>query len=265
MLYLQTLGAVDLRGATRLEIRPILAQPKRLALLVFLALAGKAAFRRRDTIVSMFWPEQDEHHARSALRQAVRFLRVELGAAAIVSRGEEEIGLDAGLLQCDALEFEAACAALEWEAALEIYRGDLLTGWTLADVSSEFEGWLEAQRGRLRRLASQAAWARVEAAERLGDPVAAAPLARRAVELFPYDEAGLRRLMRILDRRGDRAGALHAYQSFRSRLHTEYGVGPSPETEAVVAAIRSRAEPIWESPLRGWPSESAKPAPPSPA
>jgi DNA-binding SARP family transcriptional activator len=262
MLYLQTFGVVDLRGTTRLQIRPLLAQPKRMALLVFLALAGKGVFRRRDTLVSLFWPEQDEPHARSALRQAVRFLRVELGSAAIIGRGEEEIGVDSGVLQCDVVEFEAACAAREWEAALELYRGDLLAGWFLADASAEFESWLEDQRSRLRRLASQAAWARVEAAERLGDPVAAAPLARRAVELFPYDEAGLRRLMRILDRRGDRAGALHAYQSFRSRLHAEYGVGPSPETEAVVTAIRSRAEPIWESPLRGWPPESPKPAPP---
>jgi DNA-binding SARP family transcriptional activator len=63
----------------------------------------------------------------------------------------------------------------------------------------------------------------------------------------------VRRLMRILDRRGDRAGALSVYDAFRRRLVGEYGAVPSPETEALLAAIRSREVRIWESPLRGWP------------
>ena len=83
--------------------------------------------------------------------------------------------------------------------------------------------------------------------------MAAAPLARRAVELSPDDEAAVRRLMRILDRKGDRAGALSAYEVFRLRLAAEFGAVPSPETEALLEAIRSREVQIWQSPLSGWP------------
>jgi DNA-binding SARP family transcriptional activator len=90
-------------------------------------------------------------------------------------------------------------------------------------------------------------------AERVGDLVTAAPLAGRAVELSPDDEAAVRRLMRILDRRGDRAGALGAYESFRLRLAAEYAAVPSPETDALLGSIRSRKVQIWESPLSGWP------------
>lgn len=259
MICLQTLGAVDLRDSEGVEVRSILVQPKRLGLLVYLALAGAGRFRRRDMLISMFWPELDEEHARGALRQALRFLRHELGAGALVSRGDEEIGVDPLVLQCDALEFGAAIDREDWSRALEKCRGELLAGLFVGEVSPEFERWLEEERLGLRRRTAQAAWALVEAALAREDPVAAIPWARRAVELFPDDEAGLRRLMRILDRRGDRAGALQVYETFRRRLQAEYEASPAPETEALLAAIRSRQMPVWESPLEGWPLRSPEP------
>ena len=255
MFRLRTLGGLDLSDPEGRGVGAILAQPKRLALLVHLAVVDSHRYRRRDTVVSLFWPELDDEHARGALRQALRFIRTTLGPEVIVNRGEEEIGVDPAALQCDAAEFERACDQADWRRALELYRGDLLTGVYIADASADFEQWLEGERDRLRRRAAQAARALVEAAEREGDPVAAAPWALRAVELAPDDEAGVRRLIRILDSRGDRAGALRAYEQFRARMEREYAAAPSPETEALVAAIRTRAVKIWESPLRGWPPE----------
>src|SRR5438876_8146459 len=90
MIRLRTLGAVDLKDSEGRELRPLLTQPKRLALLTYLALAGSSGFRRRDTVVALFWPELDEEHARGSLRQALRFLRRSLGEGDIVSRGAEE-------------------------------------------------------------------------------------------------------------------------------------------------------------------------------
>src|SRR5204863_3170276 len=101
MIRLRTLGAVDLKDSEGRELRPLLTQPKRLALLTYLALAGSSGFRRRDTVVALFWPELDEEHARGSLR----FLRRSLGEGIIVSRGEEEIGVDRGVLRCDATAF----------------------------------------------------------------------------------------------------------------------------------------------------------------
>src|SRR2546421_2573395 len=98
MIRLRTLGAVDLKDSEGRELRPLLTQPKRVALLTYLALAGSSGFRRRDTVVALFWPELDEEHARGSLRQALRFLRRSLGEGIIVSRGEEEIGVDRGVL-----------------------------------------------------------------------------------------------------------------------------------------------------------------------
>jgi serine/threonine-protein kinase len=207
----------------------------------------------------MFWPEQDDERARGALRQALRFLRTELGGEVLRSRGDEEIGVNSQAFRSDAWEFDAACDAAAWNAALALYTGTLLDGLFVADGAAEFERWLEDERSRLRRRAVEAAWALVEQAERVDDRAAAVSPARRAVELAPDDEAGVRRLMRILDRRGDRAGALATYDEFRRRLAAEYGATPAPETEAVIAAIRSRQERVWESPLRGWPRDADEP------
>lgn len=261
MIYLQTLGSIDLRDGEGREIASVLAQPKRLALLVYLALAGPGRLRRRDVLLSMFWPEQDNNRARGALRQALRYLRTELGRDTLVSRGDEEIGVDPGGLRCDAADFDAACDRKAWSEALGFYAGGLLEGFFVAEASPEFESWLEEERGRIRRRAAQAGWALVDAAERAGDRAGAVPLARRAAALSPDDEAGVRRLMRILDNRGDRAGALATYEEFRRRLAAVYGATPAPETEAVIAAIRSRDEKVWESPLQGW--SPAPEAPPS--
>jgi DNA-binding SARP family transcriptional activator len=254
MIQLRTLGGLDLIDPDgRGELRAILVQPKRLAILVYLALPSSSRFRRRDALVTLFWPELDAEHARGALRQALRFLRGELGPGVLISRGEEELGVNRESLRCDVLEFDLACEAADWARAVEIYRGDLLAGVFIADVSPQFEHWLEDERARLRRRAAAAAWSIVEVSERIGDLVTAAPWARRAVELSPDDEAAVRRFMRILDRKGDRAGALSAYEAFRLRLAAEYDAVPSPETEALLASIRSREVQIWESPLSGWP------------
>jgi DNA-binding SARP family transcriptional activator len=257
MLQLRTLGGSDLADPARGELHAILVQPKRFGLLVYLALASGHRYRRRDTLVALFWPELDAEHARGALRQSLRFLRGELGSGVLITRGEEEVGVDREALCCDATEFEMACQSGDWKRALELYRGDLLAGVYLPDTSAEFERWLENEREHLRSLAAAAAWSLVRAAEEAGDLLHAAPLARRAVELSPDDEAGVRHFMRILDRKGERAGALQAYEAFRLHLVADYEAVPSPETRALLESIRSREIKIWESPLSGWPPPDA--------
>jgi DNA-binding SARP family transcriptional activator len=44
--------------------------------------------------------------------------------------------------------------------------------------------------------------------------------------------------MALLDKAGDRAGALRAYESFAARLATELGALPSGETRALVERLR---------------------------
>ena len=154
---LRLLGRVSARVEPGGEAAAVLAQPKRVALLGYLAAASPHGFHRRDTLLALFWPEADQEHARASLRKSVHFLRQQLGPDAIVSRGDDEIGLDLDRCWCDVVAFQESLEAGRWESAAEVYQGDLLPGLHLSDVP-EFERWLEETRTRLRGQAVQAAW-----------------------------------------------------------------------------------------------------------
>lgn len=268
MIRLDMLGALALRGADGRELRAVLAQPKRLALLAYLAVESR--FHRRDQLFALFWPELSAAQARQALRQALYFLRRELGEHVVANRGAEEIGIAPGALRCDVAEFLELLALGELEDALALYRGDLLAGFFVADASAELEQWLDATRGQLSARAVDAAWTLADADARDGRLTEAARWARLAARLAPLDERSLQRLVSLLDRQGDRAGALRAYNDFAERLRTELEVEPSCETRAMIDGVRRRAEPSPTGTPPGRPSQdepdaSAPPAVEAPA
>ena len=112
MIEFRTLGTLDLRdpGNGR-EFRGMLARPKRVALLAYLALARPRGVHHRDTLLGIFWPETSQERARHALNQALYVLRRALGDGVVVTRGAEEIEINVAELWCDAAAFEAAFGA----------------------------------------------------------------------------------------------------------------------------------------------------------
>jgi adenylate cyclase len=253
MIELRTLGALEAISADGTPLRSVLAQPRRVALLSYLALASPRGFHRRDTLFALFWPEHDTEHARHALRQSLYFLRQALGATAIISRGDEELAVAPDQLRCDAAEFERSIDEGRLETALALYRGDLLPGFHISDAP-DFEGWLEQERARLRGRAREAAWALADARERDGDATRAVEAGQRAVALAPTDEAAICRLVLLLDRLGDRTAAVLAYEAFARQLQQEYELLPSEQTQALVAGIRARAASATAPPVPQLPS-----------
>jgi DNA-binding SARP family transcriptional activator/tetratricopeptide (TPR) repeat protein len=237
MLELRVLGSLDLRDSAGAEVRAVLAQPKRLALLAYLAVHGGGGFHRRDTLLALFWPESDTERARGALRRALYVLRQALGEGVLVSRGDNEVGLGAGLW-CDAAEFGRRLAAGAPADALTLYRGDLLDGFFVPDAPA-FEEWLAGERRRSREQAAAAAWAVAAAAEKAGERDDALRFAHRAVILAGGTEPAVRRQMELSVRIGDPTGALQAHDALVARLARDYGVAPAPETQALAAAVRA--------------------------
>src|SRR5688572_4781036 len=186
MIRLQTLGALDLRDSDGLELRGVLAQPKRIALFAYLALATPRSFHRRDTLVALFWPEQDEEHARNALNQAIHFLRRSLGVDALVSRNGDELGLERTQVWCDAVAFEEALDAGRLTEAVDLYRGDLLDGFHIV-AAPEFERWVESERTRLAARYVEAVEALAVEREAAGDVHGAVTLWRRLVARDLYN------------------------------------------------------------------------------
>ncbi|HKL18171.1 MAG TPA: hypothetical protein VJ905_04355, partial [Halalkalibaculum sp.] len=76
----------------RLE-HSFLSGPKRLALLSYLLLARPQGFKRRDSLLPLFWPEKDQKSARNALSNILYHMRQALGKEIIINRGKEEVKL----------------------------------------------------------------------------------------------------------------------------------------------------------------------------
>jgi DNA-binding SARP family transcriptional activator/tetratricopeptide (TPR) repeat protein len=260
MIQLQTLGCVRLQGDPSAEdAGPASAQPKRVALLAYLALMSERGPVRRDTLLALFWPELGDEEARRALRQALHYLRRVVGDNVLVGAGEE-LSVSGDRFRCDAVEFERLVGAGQPAQALSLYEGDFLAGFHVPDVSVELEEWVDRTRARLRRHTATAAWTAAEAAEsgKRGDEAIA--LGRRGCELEPDQEGGWRRLMTLQDRLGDRAGALRTYDELAARLRREFDADPSAETAALAAKLRAARVPAASPPLAASaPLETAPP------
>ena len=242
MIRLLTLGSLDLLGTDAAALRTVLAQPRRAALLAYLALARPRGLQRRDALLAVFWPESDPAHARDALSSALRHLRRGLGTGVLVGRGDDEIGLAPDRVWTDAVAFERAIDEGRAGEALGLYRGDLLHAFHISDARG-FDEWLEGERARLKGRAVAAARTASDERVAAGNIAGAIEAARLAVSLDPDDERARRRLIELLDGVGDRAGALRVYDEFAGWLGAQFGTDPSTETRALVRAIRARDEP----------------------
>jgi DNA-binding SARP family transcriptional activator len=246
MLRLSTLGTFTLEDERGQPLDSLLAQPKRAALLVFLAVARPFGFHRRDALLALLWPEMEASRARHALRQALHTLRAGLGPDVIVCRGSSDVGIREGRMRCDARELDRAAARSDRARVTALFRGDLLPGFHLSGAPG-FERWLEEERERVRRLVGRMLWQSAQSEEEAGEMELAVEHARAAVRLSPYDEVALRRLLSLLGRAGDRAAALRFYRDFAEELAREFDTEPSPETVSLVEALRGSG-PGAESP-----------------
>jgi len=254
-IRLRTLGTLGLSGSDKQGLKALVSQPKRAVLLVYLAVARPKGLHRRDTLLALLWPDSDQARARHALSQLVYQLRRTLGAEAIVSEGDEAMGLAHDRVWCDVHAFDAAVEERRWADALELYHGDFLTGVHLADAAPELEDWIGAERTRLRRAAANAAWTLALEEERAENGAAAAHWGRRAAALLPDDETAVRKLVGLLGRLGDKMGALRVYDEFARRLQEEFGVEPSPD-------LRGTAEELRRTLPSTRPREAVSPAAP---
>lgn len=250
---LKLLGAPGLDGPGR-DPSAILSQPKRLALLAYLAVHG--GWVRRDALVPMFWSDLDADRARRALSQALHVLRRSLGSDVVRTRGAGEIGVSASHLWCDVRAFESACNAGRWDEALHMYGGTLLRGLDGEQVTPEFARWLESTRLRLQKSAAGAARQLADEAFHAGNVEGAIAWQRKAVDIRPVDETMFREYVALLDESGDAALALSEYEAFRTRLRNEFDLEPAIETVRLVELIRSR-RPESESAVPSAPRETA--------
>ena len=251
---------VLLMGAPRVEVDggPIdVDTRKAVALLAYLAVEGEAA--RRDSLAAFLWPEYETEAARGALRRTLSTLKGGLGGRWLrIDRSTVGFIPDESSL-VDVLEFDAlldaadrhdhsreeACPSCERDltAASALYRAEFMKGFSLRD-SVDFEDWQVFQAENLRRRLGSVLERLVGLLEARGALDGAIEKARKWLSLDVLHEPAHRRLMLLLARAGDRAGALRSYRDFVAVLDKELGVAPLTETTELYQAIHEgRVEP----------------------
>ena len=224
---LRTLGSASLRARDGDE--PVPLEPKRFALLVYLASPRPGRLRARDDVVGTFWPDASQHHANNALRQSLHYLKRRLGEGVLAGGGRDMIGVAEGAIACDAAEFEDALDDGDREGALEIYRGEFLATFR-TDGPRALQEWIESRRERLRRLAVAAAVDVARREEEFGALASASRWFARALEIAPYDETIVRSHLEVLLKQGDTAGVTAQYRRFAERLARDLDDTPEEET-----------------------------------
>ncbi len=218
--------------------------------LVALALAQQPI--AADRLASILWSDDPPPTWQAALRGVIRALRgsvapIGLGGQRLVVTVPSGYGLAADVkvdiwLARDAVRgaaallaegrFEAAIAAAE--AASMLDSSALLPGEDLP--------WLGPHRLAVDQARVRALGIIAEAAGALGGHDRAVDAARDAVAAAPLDEAAHRGLIRALERAGNQAGVVRAYEQCRSLLADQLGVDPSTQTvQAYLVALHSQA------------------------
>jgi DNA-binding SARP family transcriptional activator len=242
------------------------ASDKVRALLAYLASEPDRP-HRRETLAGLLWTDYPEASARTSLRRALADLRRVIGdhdadpPFLSISRQSLQFNCSSDAW-CDVSAVERALVAPGLHAptldqlaqAVELYRGELLAGFSLGD-SVLFDEWLLLKRERLRRQMLDALQQLTGACEACGDLDRALAYAWRQVELEPWQEGARRQLMRLLAATGQRGLAVAQYEALRCTLSEALRVEPAAETTRLY-------EQISAGEVRGQPPATQPPAAP---
>ena len=212
---------------------------KAIALLAYLDLTAER--QTRDTLAAFLWPDFDNQRAKAALRRTLSVLKAAVGGQALnITR--ETIGLEIANAWSDVRHFRALLAQdsdiTQLETAVELYRDDFLTGFSLRD-SVPFDDWQLMQAQNLRREMETALEKLLKHTVARHAYAEALPMAQRWLTLDPLREEAHRFQMQLYAWQGQPNAALRQYRDCVRILDEELGVPPLPETTALYEAIRS--------------------------
>lgn len=241
MLYINVLGALYVTQTGR-PVAGAAAQPRRLALLAMLGVAGERGLTR-DKIISFLWPDADEERARRALTQALYALRQDLGSEEAFL-GVKDLRLNPEIISADVLDFRGAMATGEFERAVELYRGPFLDGFHLPGAE-EFERWSEQERQTLAREYGDLLEQLGQRATASGDHRAAVGWFKKLAGLDPLNANVAVALMRAHVAQGDHAAALQHAKVYEALLQQELDLPPDREVIALAEELRrfARSDP----------------------
>lgn len=234
MYRLKLFGSAGIEGPAG-PVTGHAVQRRRIALLALLSLARQRGVAR-DKLIGYLWPDSNVERARHLLSDSVYRINREVGGDALVAVGDE-LRLNPARLRSDAWEFIEAIEREDWQRAVELHVAPFLDGFFLTDAD-ELEHWVDAQRERFARSETRALEALAEGAEASGDLGEAVHWWRALSARDRFSSRIALRLMRALERTGDRAAALKHGRAHAVLLEEEMGVAPDEELLAFIAELQ---------------------------
>lgn len=231
VLRLRLIGQMEAWTLTSESVLP--AGRKTRALLALVALsAPRPALRGR--LAEMLWSRRPEEQARASLRQEIHRLLDTLSVIGtdVLNVTRDHIAMRPGVAWIDVEEVLRATTM--HPASLSLLDGELLEGLDGVDVA--FDAWLVTERERLRDRARSVAEALLR--EQV-EPETAIPAAQQLLSIDRAHEGAWRALMQAHAQRGERGMAIQAYDRCRAVLADLLDATPSPETQRLLAEIRS--------------------------
>ena len=190
----------------------------------------------RDKLAALLWPDFPPDRARHSLTQALYASRKAAGVDDLFFVSEN-IRLNFDHVGGDAIEFESAISHGNLDEAAKLYRGPFLDGFYLP--STEFNGWLDAERARLEDLAVRALEQVIEQREHSGDYQAAVETARRLAAMRPTDATIAIKLMRLLSEAGDRPSAIAHAHTYETLVRDRFDAAPDARVLAFAEELRA--------------------------
>lgn len=194
----------------------------------------------RDELLTAVYGEDASPDQLPSLSVLLSKLRSVIGPDVLLGRAELELTLPRAAF----VDVEAAREALH-RAESHVAAGEWAESWGPAGVAyhvarrpllqGEDRPWLDTWRRRLEDVQLRGLECFAQARLGLGGPTLsqAEDCARQLIELAPYRETGHRILIEALERRGNVAEALRAYDRLRLLLRNELGVAPGPALQSV--------------------------------
>ena len=249
--------AIQLLGAPQFQLDGVPVTASRRAVAALLAYLTATDVEHpgqrfsRDSLAELFWTDYDLPKGLANLRHTLWEVTRFIGEGWVIADYEViylsprvsftlDVAQFRSFLRQITKEMEPALRMPVLRKAVELYRGDFMSGFSLKE-GANFNEWVSSKAQMLHHEFASALDTLVDDLVSLNQPQSAIPYAQRLIGLDSMNEAAHRKLMELSARTGQQSAALQQYRTLEKLLRKELNIDPELETRELYKRIRKGA------------------------